>query len=1129
MKNCVLSRGIDLLFHSNKNLLIMKLMIVFLLCMVFQIQANTMAQTVTIEKKEMAFVDLLREIKRQTGYTVICNSEIVRNTKTSNVELKNIPLEKALDVLLTPKNLSYYVEGKSIVVKKNSTKYFKEGKNTITEIIEQSRTIRGRVTDEKGVLLSGISVHLKGTSTGTSTDENGSYAIDVTSATGVLVYSGVGFTPQEVAIENRMTIDVMLLSSSGDLDEVVVVGYGTQKKVNITGSISVVDGKQLENRPITNSSQALQGVQGVYVNQAGAQPGADGASIRIRGIGTIGSGGKLNPLVLVDGVEMQFRDVNPNDIESISVLKDAASTAIYGSRAANGVILITTKLGKQERTTIDYNGYLGMQSVTYLPDPVDNSATFMELYNQAMINQGGVPYYADDLINEFKNNPTSILYPNTNWMKELFDPAVIHEHNLRFSGATSKTRYNLSGGFMEQDGVLKGMTGAKKYNINLRLQTDISDRFGLDGGIIASRWDVEQPSEGIGTAMNRIMRMVPVQPVGKMENGNWPDSWVLTPGQNSFQNPLVLAEDNYGNEETNRILVNLAAHYNFTDKLQYQARGSVNYGSLLRKNFAPVVWLHDVRTGEPTRNPWSTTGYKSQYQQNDQRLNFTHMIRYEENLNEKHNFAFLLGHSIEKFTTANFEAQKTGYLDGDLDELNAGTRDPFVSGMSTVDALISYFVRLQYSYKDRYLFEANSRYDGSSRFAKGNKWGLFPSFSAGWRVSEEPFMDDVSWIDELKIRGSWGQIGNQEIGRFQYVNAVSVGYGYPFGGVYNGGGTAIVQYRDPRLRWETTTMSNVGLDWSVLGGKLSGELEYFYKRTDDILRDIALPSQVGSLAGPVRNIATVDNKGFEIGLNYSDGIGDNFNYTIGGHISHVKNKVADLKGEVIISGARITKEGEPIDSWFVLQTDGLFQTEEEVANYPTITNRVGPGDVKYIDRDNNGIIDGNDRYIAGGTFPSYTYGFNIGFSYKSLSLNTIWQGISDIFVRPNNNMASPFNNGAGITKEWLTDAWTPENPNARLPRVTARNQYTAENFSDSDFWLEDASYLRLKNIQLNYAFNPAFNKRLGISRSTIFVNAQNLLTFTGVKSFDPERDILATNIDQYPSVKMMTMGLNLTF
>ena len=1129
MKNYVLPRKTYLFLAPKKYLLIMKLMMMFLLCMVAQLQATSLAQTVTIEKKKVAFVDILREIKRQTGYTVICNSEIVNNTGVTDVRLKNMPLEQALDMLLTPKKLSYYMEGKSIVVKKQNKSRYIEKEDNIEPANQQSRKIEGQVTDENGLPLSGISIHLKGTTTGTSTGEDGHYTMEVPSLSGVLVFSAVGFKQQEIPIQGKTSIHTTLASTRGDLDEVVVVGYGTQRKVNITGSISVVDSKQLENRPITNASQALQGVQGVYVNQAGGRPGADGANIRIRGIGTIGGGGKLNPLVLVDGVEMQFRDVNPNDIESISVLKDAASTAIYGSRAANGVILITTKLGKQHRTIIDYNGYAGVQNVTYLPDPVDNSATFMELYNQAMVNQGGNPYYADDLIQEFKTNPTSILHPNTNWMKELFKPALIHEHNLRFSGATPKTKYNLSGGFMDQDGVLKDMTGAKKYNINVRVQSEVSDRFGIDGGIIASRWDVEEPSEGIGTAMNRIMRMVPVQPYGKMENGNWPDSWVLTPGQNSFQNPLVLAEENYRKEGTNRIMANLAAHFNFTEKIQYQARGSINYGNLLRKSFAPVVWLHDVRTGEPTRNPWSTTGYKTQRQESDQRLNFTHTLRFEENLNDLHNFSVLLGHSIEKFNTENFEAQKTGYLDGDLDELNAGTRDPSVSGTTTVDALISYFARLQYAYKDRYLLEVNSRYDGSSRFAQGNKWGLFPSFSAGWRVSEESFMSEVNWLDELKIRGSWGQIGNQEIGRFQYVNAVAVGYGYPFGGVYNGGGTAVVQYRDPRLKWETTTMWNIGLDWRLLGGKFTGELEYFHKRTDDILRDVTLPSQVGSLAGPVSNIAAVDNKGFEIGLNYNDRIGDHFNYTIGGHISHVKNNVVDLKGEEIISGARITTAGSPIDSWYVLQTDGLFQTDEEVANYPTITNRVGPGDIKYVDRNNDGVIDGNDRYIAGGTFPSYTYGFNIGFSYKSLSVSTMWQGVGDIFVRPNNNMASPFNNGAGITKEWLTDSWTPENRNARLPRVTARNQYTAENFSDSDFWLEDASYLRLKNIQINYSLSPTFNKRLGLSRATVFINAQNLLTFTGVKSFDPERDILATNIDQYPSVKMMTMGLNLTF
>ncbi|HLT08773.1 MAG TPA: TonB-dependent receptor [Cyclobacteriaceae bacterium] len=992
--------------------------------------------------------------------------------------------------------------------------------------LHQDVEVTGQVTDASGEAIPGVTVLVKGTTIGTATDIDGQYAIAVPEEA-VLVFSFVGYISQELAVGTRKIINVTLEEDVSALDEIVVVGYGTQRKVNVTGSISVVDNESLQNRPLTNATQALQGVQGLYVNQAGGQPGADDATIRIRGIGSIGGAGKLSPLVLVDGVEFPLRDVNPNDIESISVLKDAASTAIYGSRAANGVILITTKLGKEEQSVISYSGYIGSQQATYLPDPVDNSADFMEAYNRAMINQGTTPIYSDELINEFRTNPTSQLYPNTNWMELMFGSALIHEHNLRFSGGTSKTRYNVSTGFLDQDGVLKGMTGAKKYSLNVRVNSQLTERLNMEGSVIATRWDVEHPASGIGTAMNRIMRMVPVQPVGKLPNGNWPDSWVITPGQNGFQNPLIWAEEAYRNERTDRIMANLSASYQLAEGLRYQIRGSVNSGDFLREDWYPAVMAYDVRTGEPSR-PWSATSTKTHRNEKEERLNFTQTLTYDFSLGSDHTLFALLGHSLEQFTTKYFQASVQGFPTTDLDELDIGTENPQVAGTSTKDVLISYFGRVQYGYKDKYLLEFNSRYDGSSRFAKGNKWGFFPSFSLGWRLSEENFLSDARWLDELKIRGSWGQIGNQEIGRFQYINAVELGYGYPFGGAYQGG-SAVVQLRDPSLQWEVTSMTNVGVDFALLQGKLSGELEYFHRRTEGILRQVAIPSQVGALAGPIRNIAVVDNSGFELGLNYTNQIGTDFSYEIGGNFSKIKNEVVDLNGEEIISGGRITREGAPIDSWYVLKTDGLFQSQEEVDNYPTITNRVGPGDVKYVDLNEDGVIDGDDRYIAGNTFPEFTYGFNFTLRYKGLSLSTIWQGVGNIHVRPNNNLASPFNNGAGLTKDWLTDSWTPENPNARLPRITARNQYTAENFSDSDFWLEDASYLRLKNVQLAYDFKGAWLDRIGVDQLRLFVNAQNILTFTNVRLFDPERNITATNIDQYPSVKTTTVGVNINF
>lgn len=997
-----------------------------------------------------------------------------------------------------------------------------------TAAFAQQSTLTGTVTDMAGTPLAGVNVIQKGTTNGTVTDVEGHFTL-IVPPHATVVFTYIGFSGEEIAWDGTTPMKVVMREDTELLDELVVVGYGLQKKVNLTGAITVIDAEAIANRPLTNASQALQGISGVYVNQMGGNPGYDEGTIRIRGIGTIGGGSKLSPLVMVDGVENDLRDINPNDIATISVLKDGASTAIYGSRAANGVILITTKTGDKERTVIEYTGYIGVQTPTYLPDPVDDSATFMEWYNKAMINQGGVAYYSQELIDEFRNSPTSLLHPNTNWMEVMFGNALIQEHNIRLSATSGKTDFSLSAGYMDQEGVLKEMTGARKYSLNLRVLNRVNDRLAIDAAVMASRWDADKPSEGLGTVMNRINRMVPMQPVGRMENGDWPDSRVLTPGQNSFQNPLVVREDHYGEEQTNRIIANLLATLQITDKLQYQARGSVNYYNRISKYFAPVTFLHDVQTGAPTRNPWTTTGYKNENMDNNQRLNFTHTLRFAANPGSHHEVSLLAGHSMEQYIAASNQARMTGYLSKDLDELNVGTMDPSASGTSIEDALISWFGRLQYNYRERYLLELNARYDGSSRFARENRWGLFPSFSAGWRIAEEPFMDRVRWIDELKLRASWGQIGNQEIGRFQYVNAVSFGYGYPFGGNYDGGGVAITQYRDPRIKWETTTMTNVGLDWVILENLLSGELELFRKRTDDILRSISIPSQVGALAGPTTNIAVVDNTGFEISLNHHKRF-RNFSYEIGAHLTKVKNEVVDLKGVTYYSGSRITKEGYPIESWYVYETDGLFRTQEELDSYPHITKRVGLGDVKYVDRNNDKVINGDDRYIAGNTFPEYTYGFNIGFTYRNFSLTSLWQGVQHIDTWLSGNTILPFNNGAGLTMRWLTDSWTPENPNAKLPRITTRHQYTAENFSPSDFWLADASYLRMKNIQLTYTLtHERFLHRIGAEKLRLFLNAENLLTFTKMTDFDPEQDVAVENLDKYPSVRMITAGLHIQF
>jgi TonB-linked SusC/RagA family outer membrane protein len=1117
----------DLRVHSHPWLkkLLIELKIAFLIMIVSVsnlLATPSYSQTakVSLNGDSKSLEQVMDEIELQSEFYFIFNQKQIDVNRIVDVQVNDKLITDVLPELFRGTDVSYAVFDRKILLTTEPIGSLESGE---TNVELQQTEVTGTITDSStGEPMPGVNVTVKGTTVGLLTDISGKYAITAPEPNSVIVFSFIGYNSQEISIAGQRVINVKLVQSIEALDEVVVIGYGTQKKVNLTGSISTLDIEKLNDRPITNVSQAVQGLSGLYVNQAGAEPGADEATIRIRGIGTIGGASKLDPLVIVDGVEFSLSGVNPNDIESISVLKDAASTSIYGSRAANGVILITTKKGRTGKSLIEYSNYFGFQEATYLPDPVDNSVDFLEAYNTAMVNGSRPKYYSDALIDEFRNNPTSDIYPNTNWMDLMFSRGFIQDHNFRISGGTEIIKYNLSIGYLNQNGILMG-TSSEKYSTNLRISAQLNKRLNIEGSVIGSFRDNVQNVGGISTAMNRLMRMVPIQPSGRFEDGRWPDSWVLTPGQNSFTNPLIRATEGFRNQKTNNILGSLSLKFNILEGLDYQMKAAVNRNDGLLEEFDPWIKLYDPRTGEYTRGYSSRTRRFSSYESSP-RLTIYNTLNYQKQLGDNHSIIALAGYSFERRKSMDFDARVDGLPSNDLTELDLGTVNPTVGGTSSISVLSSYFGRLQYSFMDRYLLESNFRYDGSSRFHPDNRWGFFPSFSLGWRIGQENFMQNMTWLDELKIRSSWGQIGNQEIGMFQYVNAVALGTDYAFGGVI-APGAAVTQSKDPNVSWETTTVSNLGLDWSLFRGKFSGVAEIFRKRTDGILRSVTLPAQVGDLSGPTSNIAVVDNTGFEITMNYQNQISKDISYEIGGNLTRVKNNVVDTKGEIIYSGNTITQEGSPINSWFAYETDGLFQNAEEVASYPTVSSQVGPGDIKYVDRDKNGKIDGGDRYIAGNSFPDYTYSFNVGLTIKGVQLTTFWQGVVNIKVYPDYNTASPFYNGAGLQKKWLTDAWTPENTNAPLPRLTSRNLYP-ENFYVSDFWLRDASYLRLKNIQISYPIPVGILNKVGIQQLKIFVNAQNLLTFSKFTEFDPERNITQTNLSEYPSVKIFTIGLN---
>lgn len=1080
------------------------------------------SEKVSISVKNQSLEKTFKDISSQTDVKFFYNETIAKSKQTVTLKFQDANLNTVLEEITKQTGLYFTRENNTISVSSR-----KESPQTVPAEKAVPKKITGTIVDETGEPIIGASVVVDGTTNGTMTDIDGTYTIEAPEGA-VLAITYVGFISQNITVGKNPVINITLSENMQTLDEVVVVGYGVQKKVNLTGSISTLDAKALENRPITNSTQALQGVQGIYVNQPGGQPGKDGATIRIRGQGTLNNN---DPLILVDGIEFPLEAINPNDIESISVLKDAASSAIYGSRAANGVVLVTTKSGKKGGFTVEYNNYFGVQTPTYLPKMVYDPIVFMEQRNIAQRNEGKLAVdYSPELIEEYRKGMATdpYIYPRNNWMDIMYKDAFIMEHNLRFSGGDEKYTYSLSLGYNDQDGVLRG-TDASKYTMAFNATAKINSRLTIGSNINMNYNIFNEPAAGIPNLVEMTYKAQAFHPT-YLADGRYANTFIRTPGHNVYRHPLALADEGENKTKKQQILVNLSAEYKLPFNLNYKLNVGLNKYDYLNSIFIPDVYHYQVKTEDKLRIEFG--GKPRMAKKTDEsNLNATifNTLGWEQRFNDIHNLKALLGGSYESFHDSNFNAQREGFLGNTLTELDAGSNNPGVEGTSKKSVLMSAFGRVNYELKDRYLFEANFRYDGSSRFAKGNRWGLFPSFSAGWRLSEEEFLKDCNWLQNLKIRASWGQLGNERIDLFRYVDLINLGQNYPFNGSM-ASGAAVTAYSDPDITWETTTMTNIGVDASFFKGALDFSAELFYKRTSDILRPVTLPDQVGGLTGPIRNIGTVDNKGIEIGLGYRNNIAD-FRYEVTGNMTLLKNKIVDLKGQTIIDGMFILKEGEAIDSYYMLRADGIFQSQQEIDNSPFQTAATKPGYLKFRNNDGDDTITENDRQIVGSVIPTFTYSFGINLSYKNFDLNAFFQGVENVNTYGDAIAATPFWFGCGLPEEWLTDSWTPERgTSAKLPILTTYEGSKSENYRTNSFWLRDASYLRLKNLQLTYNVPSSFLKKGSVVKKLrIFANASNLFTISSMKQFDPEKNVKNSTWYEYPSVKTFSGGVNITF
>ena len=1106
---------------------IIKCMFFVLLAAVLPLSVH--AQQVTLHLQDVTVRKAFRELEVKGNVSLVYEKNDVDLTRKVTVKVDNQPISKALDQILKGQELIYKIKDNHIIITR-----------PVVQKSDKKRRINGVISDVNDELLIGVSVLIPGTNIGTVSNMEGKFELEIPEDAKKLQVSYIGFDTQEISLSpGKTTFNIVMGENVKMLSEVVVVGYGTQKKVNLTGSVATVNlEKESLSRPLVSASQALSGMTaGLQVMQSSGTPYNEGFSFNIRGVGTLNSS---SPLVLVDGMEQSLNNVDPNDIASISILKDAASCAIYGNRGANGVILVTTKTGQTGKVSVSYNATFSLNQPTKLIKTVSNYAKYMELMNEAATNIGESAPFSDITINQWREAekdpngisasgyPNYVAYPNTDWYDEIYSNDWMMKHSLSVTGQEGRTGYNLSISYTDNPGLIKD-TGYQRYFLRANVYSDITKWLRIGTRVWGYHTDQKKSDTGSLTNIN-TQKMIPgVYPYYDGKYGA-PEANEEDP---QSHNPLWDMAQSEGHIKNTQFFTTFYANVKFLKHFSYDVNlnyKDYRYESMsVNTDYGKYSFSTDQWIAAP-KDPADLYTRMAYVRENHWKL--THLLNYNQTFH-KHDIGMLLGFEEERFAKRTTDTAKLGLIDSSVGDPSSATTPSSIGGTGEEFTSRSYFGRINYAFDSRYLFEVNMRYDGSSRFAPDNRWGLFPSFSAGWRIDQEAFMANTqNWLSNLKLRVSWGQLGNQSIGLFQYTPIMSSGVNYIFGNT-TATGYAITQAVDPEISWETTTITNLALDFGIFNNSLSGSIEFFKKRTKDILRSVNQPSQVGNLTGAMRNIGTVDNTGLEANLAYRNNIGA-FNYHVFGNVTYVKNEVVHIGGDDMINGKRITREGYPIDAYYLYICDGIFQSEDQVKHHAYQSANTHAGDLIFRDVSGpEGVPDGqiteDDRVVTGSSVPDFTYSFGLNLDYKGIGLNVFFQGVSGISTYPTHNLVYPYANGAGVTYEWLKRAWTPENTGGGFPRLLTTNSQHDNYTKSSTFWLRDASYLRLKNIQLSYDFPKKWIAPLKIAALKVFVNAENLLTFSDFDIFDPERSLTSDYIWSYPSVKSFTGGINVTF
>ena len=972
----------------------------------------------------------------------------------------------------------------------------------------QQITVQGVVKDQTGETVIGASVMEKGTTNGTITGIDGDFSLNM-SPNGTLVVSFVGYKTQEVQVKGQKQLQVVLSEDAEMLDEVVVIGYGTMKKSDLTGAVSSIGNKDIKDSPVSNLGQAIQGkISGVQIVDAG-KPG-DNVSIKIRGLGSINN---CDPLVVIDGVptDLGLSSLNMADVERLDVLKDASATAIYGSRGANGVVMITTKRGTEGKGKLAVSANYSFQNATNVPSLL-NAAQYAELSNDMMVNSGRNP-------NPEWANPSE-LGAGTDWMDELLRTGVMQNYTVSYSGGNEKSHYYVSGGFLDQSGIVKSVN-YRRFTFQSNSDAQVLKWLKFSNNITFSADTKKSGSYNIGDALKAL----PIYPV-KNEDGSWSGPDGNSEWYGSTRNPIGPTELNKSQTDGYNFLANLTAELTFTKWLKFKSTFGYDAKFWFIDNFTPKYNWKPTPTEETSR-------YKSDNK------SFTYLwdnyFLFDHTFAEKHRVGLMAGMSAQWNTNDYLNAQKNVFMFDNVHEMDNGEEMYAIGGNETEWALLSYMARVNYSYEDRYLLTATIRRDGSSRFGKKHRWGTFPSVSVAWRASQEKWFPKNDYINDLKVRAGYGVTGSQaSVGNYSYLASYNTSV-YPFG-ISSGNQTALVSstLANPYIHWEEVAQTNIGFDASLFNSRVMFSFDAYLKETRDMLVKASIPITSGfeDTTTTYTNAGKVRNQGIEMSLhtiNLTGELGWETNLTA----TYNKNKIKDLNSDVPyyinqINNSYVTMLAKdyPINVFYGYVTDGIFQNQSEVNTY-AVQPGAEPGDIRFRDLNNDGVINDSDRTVIGNPNPSWLFSMNNSLSYKGFELSVFLQGIAGNKIYNANNidntgMAAAYNQTTDVLKRWQG-----EGTSNSMPRAVFGDPN--QNTRVSDRFVENGSYLRLKNITLSYTFPKQWLQKAQIENARLSLSCENVATITGYSGFDPEVGINGIDQNRYPISRTFSLGLNFNF